>query len=78
MRADSLTLSTSKGEVTLQVDHRTRFFVPGVKRPTLGDVTLGTRVIVAGLRDKGAANANDLARGIKVIPTCSRLLVRGR
>ena len=76
--ADGLTLTTSKGDMTLQVDPQTRFFIPGIEYPGLADVTLGTRVIVAGLRDKGAADADDLARGVKVIPTRPRLLVRGK
>lgn len=72
-----LTLTTREGDVTLQVDPQTRFFIPGVERPSLGDVTLGTRVIAAGLRD--VAGADDLtAYGVKVIPTRPRLLVRGK
>ena len=76
--ADGLTLTTSKGDVTLQVDPQTRFFIPGIEHPGLGDVTLGTRVIIAGLRDESAADADDLARLVKVIPTRPRLLVRGK
>ncbi len=63
--AESFTLRTRRGEVTVSVDGDTRYHIPGVQRPTLADIQVGDVVLVFGRRNEVGTL---LARKVAVRP----------
>jgi hypothetical protein len=65
--AGTLTVNTRRGEWTVHTTDDTRYRIPGVENPTLADVKVGDRVLVAGRPDKDGKNTGT-ARLIVVLP----------
>ncbi len=70
----TLAVDTRRGEWTVHTTDDTRYRIPGVENPTLADVQVGDRVIVAGKPDEDSDNTGT-ARLIAVLP---KNLVKGR
>jgi hypothetical protein len=49
---DSFRLDTPRGEMTIIVDDKTRFRLPGINDPGIRDLTQGDRVFVAGMKNE--------------------------
>jgi hypothetical protein len=69
-----LTVVTAAGEVAVQTDENTRFFVPGVEEAGLNDLELEAQVAVAGFKDE---DDNFIARAVKAVLKQARGMVRG-
>jgi hypothetical protein len=71
----SLTLSTRRGEWSIQTDENTRYRISDVDDATLADAQVGDEVLVIGKRDEEQQNAGT-ARLIAVLP--QRVTGRGQ
>jgi len=64
--AETLTVATLRGEVTVVVGENTAYRVPGVEDPGLEDLVVGDRVVALGYYDQ--EQGVFVARGIGVLP----------
>jgi hypothetical protein len=74
LAAGTLTVDAGEDEWTVHTTDDTRYRVPEVENPTLADVQVGARVVVAGRRDEG----DDYAGTARLIAVVPKDLVKGR
>ena len=71
VEAASFGLNTRRGELSVQVDDKTRFHFPEIEDAGLGDLTAGTKVLVGGMKNE---DGSLLAWIVAALPERARLV----
>ena len=68
MSGDSFALTTKDGDVTITVNNRTKYKVPGVENATLQNFSIGDRVAILAVEVTTASGVDNVALHVALIP----------